>query len=299
MRIRLAPLCAAAVMAFAGATVHAHDTWFERLPSQDDAVLLALGTGNVYPLYDSGIDARYLARQGCRAGPRVEPLRPVRNEPTTLLLRAAADASTCWAQLTPFEVELAPDKIELYLGEINATPEVRALWAGIHARGLPWKERYTKNARILLPQDPANHAAQRTPLSLDVLIENAPQALRGAEPVRLQVLRDGRPLPNFAIQLRSNQSALGIWRRTDGQGRAEIGVPFPGQWVLRGVDLRLSTSQPDAWESRFVTLAFQVRPPAGPADQKTGSFRSNALSTSQIAATSAITSEPPTSTALR
>ena len=42
------------------------------------------------------------------------------------------------------------------------------------------------------------------------------------------------------------------------QGRVRIQAPLAGQWVLRGTDLRLSERVPDTWESRFVTLAFEI-----------------------------------------
>ncbi len=38
----------------------------------------------------------------------------------------------------------------------------------------------------------------------------------------------------------------------------ELAVPLAGRWLLRGTDVRPSTQNPDRWESRFVTLAFEV-----------------------------------------
>jgi hypothetical protein len=55
-------------------------------------------------------------------------------------------------------------------------------------------------------------------------------------------------------------SPLGLWRRTDAEGRAHIDLPLPGRWVLRGTDLRRSESVPDKFESRFFNLAFEVQP---------------------------------------
>jgi uncharacterized GH25 family protein len=78
--------------------------------------------------------------------------------------------------------------------------------------------------------------------------------------LQFQVLRDGQPLPDFAVEMRNERSPLGLWRKTDAQGRVSIAAPLPGRWVLRGTDLRLSESEPDLWVSRFVTLAFDVAP---------------------------------------
>jgi hypothetical protein len=75
-----------------------------------------------------------------------------------------------------------------------------------------------------------------------------------------QVLRDGQPLADFAVELRSATVRFGQWGRTDADGRVEFKPPLPGRWLLRGVDLRVSATDPDAWDSRFVTLAFEVLP---------------------------------------
>ena len=252
--LSLAASCAAAL---------AHDTWFEALPASATAPapaapLLALGTGNQFPLFDSGIDMAYVLRQGCRTvdGPP-RALQRVRNDDTTLVLRPPAGASTCWVQLQPFEVELAADKIEIYLKDILATPEVRTTWAAMHARGLPWRERYTKHARIEL----GAASAERTPLGLDLHIESEGQPLRAGQTMTVQALRDGLPLAGLALELRSDTTPLGLWRRTDAQGRIQVPLPFAGHWLLRGVDLRVAkdpAGQPQRWESRFVTLAFDV-----------------------------------------
>ena len=255
----------ALALTLAAGPATAHDSWFETQPALAEGAggaLLALGTGNLYPLQETGIDARYLARQGCRAagqtaaGAAPLALKALRNTPTSLLLRAPKPAATCWVQLTPFDVELAPDKVPVYLQDIQATPEIRATWAAMQARGLPWRERYTQHARIELGPPSAGPA----PLGLDLRIENAGTSMRGGTNLTAQALRDGQPLAGLALELRSDSSPLGIWRRTDAQGRISVSAPLPGRWLLRGVDLRVSDADPERWDSRFVTLAFDVAP---------------------------------------
>jgi hypothetical protein len=283
-------LLGAVVLACCAGTALAHDTWFEALPGASPQRVLALGTGTLYPLYDSGIDAQYLARQGCRGPQGAWALRPLRNEAATLVVQAPAGAETCWAQLAPFEIELAADKIELYLNEVRAGAELRAAWADMRARGLRWKERYTKHARIELGGLGSGGAAP-APMAMDALIESGPP--RVGELAQFRVLRDGQPLVDFPLELRSESSRIGLWRRTDASGRVQLRLPLAGPWLLRGVDLRLSATRRDEWDSRFLTLAFQVAPQNG------STLTLNALSTSQTAATAAISSEPPVSTARR
>lgn len=255
------------LLSIAAAAVHgqaiAHDTWFERQGSQAEGLRLLLGTGTQFPSFETGIDERYLATQGCRragAGDAaVAPMKPAGQAQAALILHAPADASSCWAQLLPLQIELPAAKIETYLHEIQASAELRATWAEMAGRGLPWVERYTKHARVEL----GGAAPAPAAMSMDMVVEGS-TLLRVGDTVRVQVLRDGQPLPAFAVEWRVDASRLGIWRRTDADGRVELTLPIAGQWLLRGVDLRRSETERDAWESRFVTLSLQVLPPALP-----------------------------------
>lgn len=271
-------LAAAALAVCCGAAT-AHDTWFANRPGAAGWGL-ALGTGNQFPLQETGVGAEYLVRQGCAGG---LGLSAVADGDHALWLEAPAAAQDCWVQLAPFEVELAPDKIPLYLREVNPTPEIRAAWSAMQARGLPWRERYTKHARVVRPG-----TAPTVPsgLGLDVVLESE-------APLRFRVLRDGVPLPQFAVEFRHEAARFGFWRRTDADGRVALDAPLPGAWLLRGVDLRLSETLPDRFDSRFVTLAFEVP------RQNGISASPNARSTNQPPATSTISTEPPTNTARR
>jgi len=165
----------------------------------------------------------------------------------------------------------------------------------MQARGVVWKERYTKHARIELRN--GSQVSRMQPkavgMGMDVLLEGGLQAIHPGDPLAFQVLRDGAPLPDFAVELRSDQHRLGIWRKTDAQGRVRIAAPLVGKWVLRGTDLRLSESAPDTWESRFVTLAFEITPAAS---QNGNTLKLNTRSESHVPAMATITSDPPTKT---
>ena len=287
----------------------AHDTWFEALPARPgSATVLALGTGNRFPLQEYTLTMAQLQLSGCRAGTDADSIAPLQHQgdtPTALRLRSpwagqdTGAGQSCWAQSIAFEIELPADKVALYLKEISAPPAVHAAWADLRARGLPWKERYSKHARIELPASgtaatgarvegsrdadpPAQRdtqtatpartqaqtralalaiagpasAAQPSGMAMDVLLESDAQRLVPGEELRFRVLRDGQPLRDLAVELHGDRSPLGSWKRTDAEGRVRFRLPMAGRWVLRGTDLRLSSSLPDTWESRFVTLAF-------------------------------------------
>lgn len=260
MRVHPIQILLLACLTVGAAAAQAHDTWFRALSPEAGAPVLALGTGNRFPVQESGVGAEYLERQGCRsqsagdgAGPAMsQPLMSaLRNDAHALILRGAAQARSCWAQLVPLEVELPADKVVLYLREVQADAALRAVWADMQRRGLPWKERYTKHARI----DFGASAGEPVPMAMDIVREKPANGLFG-----FRVLRDGQPLPGLAVEWVSASASIGIWRRTDAEGRVSVPALPPGRWVLRAIDLRLSAAEPDHWESRFVTLAFEVPP---------------------------------------
>jgi hypothetical protein len=253
-------LIAAALMAhLLGAS--AHDTWFQPLGGSTGAAApeLALGTGNRYPVQETGVGAEYLEHQGCVApGHRdVErPMQPLRNIDNALVLRPPAQAGRCWAQLVPLDIELEPAMVSLYLEEVQAPAAVRTAWRVMQSRGLPWKERYTKHARIdLVPAgtEETRSASAPVPMAMDIL--------RGPRPAgghAFQVLSGGVALADQAMELIGERGTRGIWRRTNAQGLIEFPALPAGRWLLRGTLLRLSSEDPERWDSGFVTLAFEV-----------------------------------------
>ena len=304
MKHRLPSKVAALALAAAAHSALAHDTWFAPLPARNDGgVALALGTGNQFPVQESGIDIKHLVYSGCRHEPGSAPiaLQRTADAPTALNVRVRAERSlplSCWAQTASFDVELADDKIALYFKEIQAPAAVRDAWAQMRARGVKWKERYTKHARIEI--NPGPSAATPVNMAMDVLLESPQRTPRRGEPLLFRVLRNGQPLADFPVELRGDRVAFGLWRKTDTEGRVRLSAPLPGRWVLRGTELRISERESDTWESRFVTLAFEIeddRPGLTP--QADSNDKSKARSTNQTPATSAINTEPPTITARR
>ena len=252
----------------------AHDSWLAALARTDRGeVVLALGTGNRFPAMETAIPLGQRARTGCQGEgqPRPAPMRWVADRPTAVVLRSARPvpataALTCWAQLRPIDIEIDNATVDIYLQEVNASPAVRERWQAMRARGVRWQESYTKHARIELgapePAAPTSPAAAPAPvvgLGLDLRLET-PGPLRAGDTLRAQLLRDGLPLAGQPLELRSDLSPLGIWRQTDADGRISVTVPLAANWLLRGVELRPSESRPDAWDSRFITLAFEVLP---------------------------------------
>lgn len=288
-----------ALLLIASSPALAHDTWFQR-EAQDAAGrwTLWLGTGNQYPVLETPLAVEALQLAGCRqADEATQTLQPLRALDQALQLRSppATGGLSCWAQSLPFELELPPEKITLYLKEINASAAVQAAWAGMRARGLPWKERYAKHARIELP-GPRVRRVAAPGLAMDAVPLGEPAGWRRGDTGSFQLLRDGQPLAGLAVEFRHERAPMGFWRITDAQGRVQTRLPLAGRWVLRGTDLRLSSERPGTWDSRFVTLAFEVADSAVQPDQNASSLSSNARSANHSAASTAMAAEPPTNT---
>jgi hypothetical protein len=252
--------CLAAALLALGGSALAHDTWFEPLPAAARGeMVLALGTGNRFPVFLLGVDTKYFVKSGCRgADGRTRALEWQRyvDQSTVLRVRDTGASLTCWMQLEPFEFELPPDKIEVYFNEIHPSAAVLAAWADLKARGLPFLEKYTKSARIDIGTQTVPSA--RVGTAMDVLREAPQGPITTNAEAAFVVLRDGRPLADFPVELVNERSAAGLWHRTDAQGRIRARLTLPGRWLLRGTDLRLSASDPTRWESQFITYAFEV-----------------------------------------
>lgn len=232
----------------------AHDSWFHvSLPGP--APLLTLGTGQHYPVQETAIAPEYLDKQGCR--PADEPggersMRPLGYQGShALRLLAAPGSRSCWAQLVPLDVEVQPHLVDVYLKEIRAGADTLAAWQAQRRWGQPWRERYTKHVRIDLGDGVAGSAP--VPMDMDLVRRAGGQ---------LQVLRDGQPLAGQAVELLGDAVPFGVWRRSDEAGLLALGPLPAGRWLARAVDLRPRADVVGEWDSRFVTLAFEIRPPA-------------------------------------
>ncbi len=269
-RTRAALACLSALAALHGTNVLAHDTWLSppRTPAPVGEAAFELSTGNRYPVQESGSPLDSLAQPGCVDGAgRKLSFRADEVNPGYMLLRTKRPQPelplSCWAELKAWSFEMPLHLVPVYLAEIKASKALRDTWAGLNERKLPWRETFTKYARIeaqeTSPATPAQRLAARKPagLPLELVIVSEGPVATGQELV-FQLLRDGQPLAGLPLELISERSAIGIWRETDAEGKVRHTLPFTGRWLLRGTDLRISQQDATRWESRFATLALDA-----------------------------------------
>ena len=218
--LRLAALAALLV----AANAQAHDSWIVDGPGA-----LTMVTGSRYPLVDLTVPAESIVRQACAK-------------------------RTCWTQLRPFDIELEPRLVDVYFRDAHPSGDVQSRWQALHARGVAWRERYRKFARI--ERDPG--APSTRPAGMDLeLLPAAPAALRSGAQARFVLLSNGKPLAEQPVELVSDRSPLGVWSRTDAQGQVAWTLPFAARWLVRTIVIE--PAEGDAWQSRFATLVFDAK----------------------------------------
>jgi len=253
----------------------AHDTWFERRASPlPQRPVMALGTGDQFPVFDSRNELHTLVRSGCQAdAAALGPLVLAEPQAADLMVSTPQDLPrasrvSCWAQLQPFELELADELVELYFREAMPPAAVRRAWVAQKARGQPWRERYVKHARIEWFTDAQAAAPPPQPsgMGMDALMLQPQKAPRVGDELEFLVLKDGKPLPQFPVEFRLHTSRSGLWRRTDDRGRVRLKAPSAGRWLLRGIEITPPVPGPaePLWQGLFITLAFDVSVPARP-----------------------------------
>ncbi|MBC5765670.1 DUF4198 domain-containing protein [Ramlibacter albus] len=273
MKKFLAAAAAALLIAGAAADAAAHDTWLAR-GAEPGRVQLLLSTGNRFPIAEFAPPVSSIERAGCTdASGAVHNPNPVGDATAALRLVLAprdGQALACHVQLVPFDIELTPQLVEVYLREIRAPDSVRSAWEQMRKAGKPWRERYVKFARIEL----ATAAGDESPAQWRTLREATPGApleivpggtapLQAGREAVFRVLASGRPVRDVPVELVSDRSPVGVWLRSDADGLLRVTIPFAADWLLRATVLDLAG---DAWNSRFATFAFTARAPyAAPA----------------------------------
>lgn len=247
--------------------VLAHDTWLLARPSAvapGAPVTLELTSGMAFPAPESAVKPERIARAAVRLAGSTSDLEGRRSAAKFLQLTAHTSKpgiATLWVELAPKSIDLTPAQVKEYLDEIGATETVRRAWKEI-PEPRRWRELYAKHAKtVVRVGQPGEDRSWGEPvgMSLEIVPEKDPTALRPGEELPVRLLRNGAPVTSFAVGLVGPGNAHGILKTTDDQGRVAFPIGRAGRWLLRVTDLRRST-QPEAdWESDFATLTFEVR----------------------------------------
>jgi hypothetical protein len=180
-----------------------------------------------FPALDYAIRPERIAEAYARdAGGRTE-FKPGKRKLNSLSFERAflrPGMVAAWVTLSPKTLELSDAKVEEYFAEINASPEVHRIWAGLQGH-TKWKETYTKCAKTLLrigESGSDNSWEKPVGMPLEIVPLTDPSLLRSGQSATFQLLEIGRPLGNVSLGLLMNGKR--IFPSTDAGGR--VTIPF-------------------------------------------------------------------------
>lgn len=248
------------------ATAFAHDTWitpdkFHVGPGEN--LIVDLTSGMEFPKLDVAPKRERIQAVMCRLNGNTSELTDFVEAPNSLRIKAAlaqTGIATLWVKSPPKEIELKPDQVQEYLDEIDAPASVRKQW-GAAKEAKRWRESYRKHSKTFVRVGDANaDTSWREPVGifLEIVPEKDPTALRVGEDFPVRVLRDGKPLPDFSLGIVAEGDPKGSTEKSDAEGKVSFPLNKSGRWLLRGTDLRKSTTQNVDWESDFTTVTIQV-----------------------------------------
>jgi uncharacterized GH25 family protein len=273
------------VLALQAAPILAHDTWVmpqKRTIANNEHVRLAVTSGMAFPRTQHQITPDRIERSMVRIGTVNSTLINAALAPTLLSISGAiggAGTGACAVVLRPRSLELKPREVAHYLAEIGASDSLQAAWKK-PAKGQRWRERYAKHTKTFIAvcektiekasentvETNALKAAQQDSswlqalgMKLEIIPQKNPHSLRVGDELTVLVLRDGKPLPGFALGCRAaNQKASPkqpALKRTDAQGMVSFTLAKQGWHLLHGTDLRPAAAEHSATSTASPTSA--------------------------------------------
>jgi hypothetical protein len=166
-------------------------------------------------------------------------------------------------ELEPIFLEKSAEEIEARLREVHAGEALREAW-GRQAPETPWREHVMRYVKIFVrvgePSVATADWSQALGAPLEIIPEQDPTKLRAGDRLSVRALREGAPLPNFALDFKTADDSRDHVMFTDLAGRAEITLDAAGLWLIYGTDLRLAQKpqKDETWVSTFASLALEV-----------------------------------------
>jgi hypothetical protein len=163
-------------------------------------------------------------------------------------------------KVAPRTIDMKADEFDDYLKE-EGLMDALAEWRGLRQTSQSVKERYSRYAKLAIRNGDGTAAHLTRPVGVKAELVPAadPTSLRSGETFTLQLLVDGRPVPNAAVFAAVDGGSFP--RQTDAAGRVTFTIDREGEWLVKAVHMkRLSKTFPPGpdWESYWITLAFRV-----------------------------------------
>lgn len=167
------------------------------------------------------------------------------------------------ARTVPNFIEMTPAEFKEYLEHENLGEIVK--WRESHGEASkPGRERYSKYVKALILSGKADaYYRERTGLTIEIVPEANPYALKPGQMLPVQVLFRGKPAAGVAVEsawLENGKATLAVVGRTDAQGRVQVPVKAVGPHRLHAIVMeRCAEPQTADWESFWASLTFEIQ----------------------------------------
>ena len=257
-----------AVLAITAVPLSAHDFWLGAsnwFPEPGTPFAISAGVGERFPTrldfktptnwFD---DWRVIGPSGPVQVPKAFERRDLAMAADVVLPGTGAFLAVM--RVAPRMIDMKADEFNDYLKEEGLTDAI-AERHSLGESGRPAKERYSRYAKLALRNGDGSgaHLTRRVGVKAELVPAADPTMLRSGDTFTLQLLVDGRPVPNNAVYAAVEGGAFP--RQTDAAGRVTFTIDREGEWLVRTVYMkRLPKTFPPGpdWESYWVTLAFRV-----------------------------------------
>ncbi len=255
-------VCLALVLA-CFSNVGAHETWlapsdFTSEPGSE--IHFSLTSGMNFPTLEYPIRPERVSNASVRQNKKISDLIDPHSAKASLQFQNSFFAPglvTAWITLHPKTLELTEAKIAEYFEEISAPSEIRELWAKLKGK-YKWSETYTKCAKTFIAVgDSASDSSwkEAVGMPLEIVPLNNPTTAHRGEIMSVQLIANGKPLPNAPLGLMPNADGKRAFQITDANGRANFILEHGGPALLFAV--KLDWREPE-WVSTFTTMSFQI-----------------------------------------
>ena len=166
------------------------------------------------------------------------------------------------------QVSLEAAKFEAYLKE-EGLEAVIAARAKSGDSQKPSRELFSRSAKSLVEAGGEGSVGydRVLGLTLELVPEKNPYAMKAGDALPVRLLYEGRPLPGaLVVALSHDDPETKVAQRTDADGRVTLRLAREGAWLVKAVHMVPVTGNPNAdWRSIWASLTFALAGAGAPA----------------------------------
>lgn len=249
------------------ASAYAHETWMmprQFIAATGTEVVLDVTSGMAFPQPESPIQLSRIRNAAFRLGGKKISIskRKIGSDVLMLTPTFSSDGlATVWIALKPRDIDLSDDKVAEYLDEIDATNDIRTLWAELRGK-VPWKETYTKHAKTFVAVGNAkndNSWSRGVGAALEFLPTTSPLEIKVGAEFTVELRFQSKSYSGLPVGFLVEGVAKPVFHKSDSQGKATFRMTHPGRAIFFTVRL-LFDKEKKTWVSDFCTMTVTVRP---------------------------------------